>query len=151
MSDLRIQHTEEMVGAGHASKADTLNRLALAEHNNDGTHKSLTQVKDPWVDVQAYGAVGDGATDDTTAITNAFAYASTNKLGVKLQANKTYLVSNLTIAGTGQRAAFRGPQRLDLKGQDRDDRGVGHCPEPACEGLRVLDGQRINRLEQPDR
>lgn len=111
MSDLRIQHTEEMVGAGHASKADTLNRLALAEHNNDGTHKKLTQVIDPWVDVRAYGAVGDGATDDTTAITGALAYASSNKLGVKLEANKTYLVSNLTIAGTGNV-----PLYVDLNG-----------------------------------
>jgi len=39
MADLRIQYTEEMVGAGHTTKADTLNRLALAEHNSDGTHK----------------------------------------------------------------------------------------------------------------
>jgi len=39
MADLRIQYTEEMVGAGHATKADTLNRLILVEHNSDGTHK----------------------------------------------------------------------------------------------------------------
>ncbi len=29
MSDLRIQYDEEMVGAGHATKSDTLNRLFL--------------------------------------------------------------------------------------------------------------------------
>ena len=29
MSDLRIQYNEEMVGAGHATKADTLNRLFM--------------------------------------------------------------------------------------------------------------------------
>ncbi len=39
MVDQRIQYTEEMVGAGHPSKADTLNRLDLIEHNTDGTHK----------------------------------------------------------------------------------------------------------------
>ncbi len=39
MADQRIQYTEEMVGAGHGTKADTLNRLGLVEHNNDGTHK----------------------------------------------------------------------------------------------------------------
>jgi len=27
------------VGSGHPTKADTLNRLALVEHNTDGTHK----------------------------------------------------------------------------------------------------------------
>lgn len=42
MADQRIQYTEEMVGAGHGTKADTLNRLALVEHNNDGTHGALT-------------------------------------------------------------------------------------------------------------
>lgn len=39
MTDTRIQYTEKMVGAGHPTLADTLNRLALVEHNNDGTHK----------------------------------------------------------------------------------------------------------------
>ncbi|MBI5562763.1 MAG: hypothetical protein HY894_07945 [Deltaproteobacteria bacterium] len=40
MTDQRIQYTEKMVGAGHPSLADTLNRLALVEHNDDGTHKA---------------------------------------------------------------------------------------------------------------
>src|SRR4030043_467245 len=68
MTDQRIQYTEKMVGAGHPTKADTLNRLALIEHNTDGTHKALTQVTDPWVDVRAYGAAWDGTTDDTAEI-----------------------------------------------------------------------------------
>lgn len=38
MADQRIQYTEEMVGAGHSTKADTLNRLARAfALENDGT------------------------------------------------------------------------------------------------------------------
>jgi hypothetical protein len=40
MADQRIQYTEEMVGNGHPTKSDTLNRLSLIEHNTDGTHKS---------------------------------------------------------------------------------------------------------------
>lgn len=39
MADQRILYTEEMVGATHPTKADTLNRLALIDHNSDGTHK----------------------------------------------------------------------------------------------------------------
>jgi len=37
-ADQRILATEEMVGANHATKADTLNRLGLVEHENDGQH-----------------------------------------------------------------------------------------------------------------
>lgn len=39
MADQTIKATEEMVGSGHPTKADTLNRLTLVEHNTDGTHK----------------------------------------------------------------------------------------------------------------
>lgn len=36
MADLRAQYTEEAVGANHPTKADVVNRLALAALNNDG-------------------------------------------------------------------------------------------------------------------
>jgi len=39
-ADQTIASTEEMVGSGHATKTDTLNRLGLVEHNTDGTHKA---------------------------------------------------------------------------------------------------------------
>ena len=39
MADQRISYNEYMVGAGHPTKADTLNRHANVEHNTDGTHK----------------------------------------------------------------------------------------------------------------
>ncbi len=45
MADQRIQSTEEMVGEGHATKADTLNRLAVVEHENDGKHTRSTYVE----------------------------------------------------------------------------------------------------------
>jgi hypothetical protein len=38
MADQRIAYTEEMVGSGHPTKADTLNRLALVDHGTDGQH-----------------------------------------------------------------------------------------------------------------
>ena len=40
MSDQRVQYSEEMVGAGHPTKPDTLNRWVDIEHNTDGTHKA---------------------------------------------------------------------------------------------------------------
>jgi hypothetical protein len=39
-ADQTIAATEEMVGSGHATKSDTLNRLGLVGHNTDGTHKA---------------------------------------------------------------------------------------------------------------
>jgi hypothetical protein len=41
-ADQTIKATEEMVGAGHATKTDTLNRMGLVGHNTDGTHKTAT-------------------------------------------------------------------------------------------------------------
>ncbi|MCK5563696.1 MAG: hypothetical protein KAJ07_00480 [Planctomycetes bacterium] len=67
-ADERIQSSERMVGAGHSTLSDTLNRLSLIEHNNDGTHDLLTQVTDPWIDVRAYGAIANDGLDDSTAV-----------------------------------------------------------------------------------
>ena len=65
MTDLRIQYSEEMVGAGHPAKTDTMNRLALAEHNADGTHKyGLTGSRE--LDLREFlppGFVADGSID----------------------------------------------------------------------------------------
>jgi len=41
MADQRILYNEEMVGANHPTKADTLNRRGNVEHEQDGTHKTL--------------------------------------------------------------------------------------------------------------
>ena len=39
-ADQTITAAEEMVGSGHATKTDTLNRHGLVGHNTDGTHKA---------------------------------------------------------------------------------------------------------------
>lgn len=70
MADLRIQFSEEMVGTGHPVKADTLNRLSLVEHNNDGTHKyNITGA--PELDLREFlpaGFVTDGSVDYSSEI-----------------------------------------------------------------------------------
>jgi len=59
-----------MVGTGHPVKADTLNRLSLVEHNNDGTHKyNLTGYKE--LDLREFlpvGFVTNGSVDYSTEI-----------------------------------------------------------------------------------
>lgn len=113
MTDLTIQHTERMVGANHPTLADTLNRLALVEHNNDGTHNKLTQVKDPYVDVRAYGAVGDGVTDDTTAIQNAINSVKANGCGKIFLPGGVWKITSpielsygVILEGSGKAACF---------------------------------------------
>lgn len=70
-ADERIKYNERAVGANHPIYSDTLNRLSLIEHNNDGTHNLLTQVTDPYIDIRAYGAIANDGLDDSTAVQNA--------------------------------------------------------------------------------
>lgn len=42
MANERILATEEMVGHGHGTKADTLNRQMMVEHSEDGVHNLAT-------------------------------------------------------------------------------------------------------------
>jgi hypothetical protein len=104
MADLRIQYSEEMVGVGHPVKSDTLNRLSLVGHNNDGTHKA-------WADVMEYGALGDDSTDDTAAIQAAvdtgkdvFIPRGTFKVTSVI----TLTTASQTIWGLGERSYIKG-------------------------------------------
>lgn len=119
MTDLRIKYNEEMVGADHPSKADTINRLALSEHDSEGAHTKLTKVTDPYVDIRAFGAACDGVTDDTVAWNDAINSLSnggviempqgvTSLIGGSITAGADYLEnllivlkSNITIRGNG--------------------------------------------------
>lgn len=44
MADQRYLYTENACGAGHPTVTDNINRLALVEHNNDGTHKKTINI-----------------------------------------------------------------------------------------------------------
>ena len=63
-ADQTIASTEEMVGSGHATKTDTLNRHGLVEHNTDGTHAAITPTS-----VTSAGAISGTTGTFTGAIT----------------------------------------------------------------------------------
>ncbi|MBI2401109.1 MAG: hypothetical protein HYV23_08675 [Deltaproteobacteria bacterium] len=96
MADLRIQFNEEMVGTGHPVKADTLNRLSLVEHNNDGTHKyNLTGRKE--LDLREFlpvGFVTNGSVDYSDEIQECI----TNGQRIYLPAG-IWLCENLNVRG----------------------------------------------------
>ncbi|MFQ5428048.1 MAG: glycosyl hydrolase family 28-related protein [Thermodesulfobacteriota bacterium] len=110
MADLRIQYMDEMVGAGHPAKADTLNRLMLSEHGINGAHK--------WFDVTHpdFGAKGDGVTDDTSAIQAAFdAVAATGGIRTVYFPSGAYIITgvininknNLSVRGEGESSIIK--------------------------------------------
>ncbi len=94
-------YNEEMVGAGHPAKADTLNRLALVEHNPDGTHKDINAgdliTKGPWADVRAFGAADDGTTDDSEAIQDAIDHIESLGGGTVLLGHNHGISSSIVI------------------------------------------------------
>lgn len=56
MANLRILASEEMVGHGHGTKADTLNRHANVEHEEDGTHTGDKIIKG-WIQFDGTGGM----------------------------------------------------------------------------------------------
>lgn len=71
------------------------------------------QVKNPWADVTAYGAVGDNSTDDTTAIQNAIGGLDATLGGILFFPRGTYKVTSalnidrpVQIVGVGKAGSF---------------------------------------------
>jgi hypothetical protein len=58
MVDQIINYDEEMVGANHPSKTDTLNRALEIEHNSDGTHKTAAYLAGATFNVEHVVATG---------------------------------------------------------------------------------------------
>ena len=93
------------VGGDDGNWGTILNQFLQVAHNSDGT---LNSVIDAY-NVKDYGAKGDGTTDDTTAIQNAFNAVSTAGGGLVFFPQGTYVIasditvpSNCTIEGAGR-------------------------------------------------
>ena len=65
----------------------------------------IPQVTYTFINVKDYGAVGDGVTDDTTAINEAFAAAMTLGGMVWFEPGKTYLISSNVVLGSASYAS----------------------------------------------
>lgn len=72
--------------------------------HRDGGSDPILGIEDPWIDVRAYGATGDGTTDDTTAIKDAIDSISSGTIffapGTYLTDN-IYYKSNIVFKGSG--------------------------------------------------
>ena len=68
-------------------------------------NRSVNQKLQDSVSVKDFGAIGDGAADDTMAITNALAAALANGYSIKFPAG-TYLVTNGFVVGSGVSIVF---------------------------------------------
>lgn len=100
-----INSNERMVGAGHVSLADTLNRAlrdALTKSGYD-PDAAFTGLAGPVFNVKAYGAVGDGVTDDTVAIQAALDAAAAAQRGkVLIPAGQYVVTSQLSVTTSGR-------------------------------------------------
>jgi len=86
------------VGGDTDTWGGILNSYLQTEHNADGTHGNITstdiKTKGPVTDVRAFGAVGDGATDDTTEIQAAMDYVEAQGGGTLFFPRGTYIISS---------------------------------------------------------
>lgn len=105
--------TAGRVGYFGASKELTGSSNLTWDNTNNILKATNLQVKGPWADVKAFGAVGNGTTDDTTAIQAALTYGMANGVGVYFSPG-TYLITSTVsfsghsnyIFGNGQRSAL---------------------------------------------
>jgi len=74
-------------------------RLLIDPNGDVAVYGSIVAAKGPWVDVRAYGAKGDGVTDDTAAIQNAIAAIGNNDGTLLIPATPAgiYLVSDTLL------------------------------------------------------
>ncbi len=85
------------------ANVDKIDAAVGPEHNTDGTHKTIHAddviTKGPWVDVRAFGAVGDGVADDAAAIQAAIDSLDVRRGVVFFPPGSYRITSTITIGG----------------------------------------------------
>jgi hypothetical protein len=71
--------------------------IGFTQSGTDAVSRTVSSKLQEWISVTDFGAVGDGVTDDTEAITNAITYTATNKIPLYWPEGKTYGVSNISV------------------------------------------------------
>lgn len=83
MADQTLAYTENIVGSGHPTLADTVNRLTLVAHNNDGTHKAGVVLDSP--------VINNGYTEEVYNLTGTEISAANGSIQYKtLSGNTTF-------------------------------------------------------------
>ena len=136
MEDLTIHYLEQMVGSSHPTKADTLNRLALVEHNTDGTHK-YNDTASREIDLREFlpvGFVTDASVDYATEIQTGFDYANDNNLALYI--HDLYASSaKITVV-----RPFNDTLGITVKGRGRGNVGLKYIGSSSIGTLLDIDG-----------
>jgi hypothetical protein len=89
--------------------------VPFLDGNNIWSGNQMFKSGDPWFDVKAFGAVGDGTTDDTTAIQAAITAAGSNSIVVFPYTGNPYKCGPLII-GNGSASGGSTVQNIVLRG-----------------------------------
>ena len=92
MADIRVLYTEEMIGYGHPSKQDTLNRGLLVSHDASGHHSS--------VDFPSFYLDSNGTGQSITATGTTTINLST--AGIRFNEGFTITSTGFTCPSTGK-------------------------------------------------
>ena len=77
--------------------------------------------KDGWIDYEAFGATGDGVTDDLPAICKAHEYANEHGLGVRTKPDATYHLGTRALTAVVATSTDWNTSRFTIDGPFVDD------------------------------
>lgn len=124
MADQRILATENMIGASHPTLSDTLNRLTLVSHENDGTHKFIADSTiSTSVSTGAIVTAGGVGIAKQLYVGGAANFAGTVAVGVLTQTGNALLAQASGVVLIGNSVAVSGA-KLEVFGDITSTLGI---------------------------